>query len=211
VSAERGDRPVRTPRAALLLRAGVLNDAIGRFRRMDADADSDVLDSARDVADLAAALGTALRQFLDAAGPRAPAPRPDAPPPDAPRPNAARPDARRPGTRVLDEIEYEPVEVAGYAVYVSETIWNGGGRCFDVYRVLDGACLTKDESEDTYPSTERIAALITARGQSDCDECGNTVPDDGNMFSAFHADSCSLHPANLAPGPGPGRPERTVP
>jgi plasmid maintenance system antidote protein VapI len=42
------------------------------------------------------------------------------------------------------------------------------------------------------------AAWARAR-VSKCDECEREIPDAAELFNAYHAKSCSLHPSNIAP------------
>lgn len=70
---------------------------------------------------------------------------------------------RRPGTRIVDTIDHGERQINGMRVYITESVWNGGGRSFDVYLDVDGdgdgECLT-EESLDTLPTDEQIAALL---------------------------------------------------
>lgn len=73
---------------------------------------------------------------------------------------------RRPvGTRIVDEVDHGRRVVDGVPVRVTEIVWNGGGRSFDVC-TDDGrqVLLTEDESLDALPDDEEIAVLLAADG-----------------------------------------------
>lgn len=70
------------------------------------------------------------------------------------------PGTRRPGTRITDTIEHGTRQAGEVTVHITETVWNGGGRSFDVYRDSDGKCLTEDASLDAMPDAAQLAALV---------------------------------------------------
>jgi hypothetical protein len=92
-----------------------------------------------------------------------------------------RPRGRRPGTRIVEEVDHGTRQIDGVDVAIVETIWNGGGRSFDVY--IDGAgdvLLTEDESLDAMPSDDQIACLLDAHGIRPeplwtCPGCGHQI------------------------------------
>jgi len=70
---------------------------------------------------------------------------------------------RRPGTKIIEEISYESVHVGDNVhVRVVELVWNGGGRSFDVYRVIEDELLTTEESFDAMPTVEQLRELAGA-------------------------------------------------
>ena len=82
----------------------------------------------------------------------------------APRPLPSGP---KHGTRVVREIDHEPVVVDGQRAFVRELVWNGGARSFDVYRDNEqGECLTMDDSFDQTPGEAEIRALLNQAATS---------------------------------------------
>lgn len=97
---------------------------------------------------------------------------------DLPTPAGSAPGTtgRAPGTRVVHEIDHDPVEVDGVLYLVRESAWNSTtGRSFDVFDQATGECLTVDESLDRYPTGQRLRDLVTA-ATVECKFCDARVP-----------------------------------
>jgi hypothetical protein len=66
------------------------------------------------------------------------------------------------GTKVIDQVDWGVRSVGGVAVRITELVWNGGARSFDVLRVADDADLTEDGSFDAFPTDAQISDLLQA-------------------------------------------------